>query len=160
MGGRIRTLVAVGAVAGLVVLALPQGASAAGVRVCVEHDSYTFSPPLDVVPGFGSGGLSFTSDPCASVTVNEGGNLVNVTQPGPGPSGGFGFTYFGGCPLAVLDGAGAGLEVRVIVGGVVQVAATNQGTPPTPHAKVGVLVPDNVCPISSAAGPALSVFAG
>ncbi|MDQ3952950.1 MAG: hypothetical protein M3279_08325 [Actinomycetota bacterium] len=157
MGGRTRTLLAVAVVAGLAVVALPQGASAAGVKVCLEQNSYSFNPPLDVVPTFGSGGFSFSSDPCASVTVNEGGNLINVPQPGPGASGGFGFTYFGGCALTVLDGGGAGTEVRVIVGGVVQAAVTNQGSP---HVKVGVLVPDFPCPISSAAGPAVSVFAG
>jgi hypothetical protein len=160
VGGRIRTLVAVSAVVGLVVLAVPQGANAAGVRACLENDSYSFTPPLPAVPDVfepGTGHLGFTSPLCASVIVNEGGEILSIPQPGPGPSGGFDFEYFGGCALALLDGAEPGLEVRVIVGGVVQVAATNQGG--GVHAKVGVLVPDNPCPIASAEGPALSVFA-
>lgn len=155
MGGRIRTLVAVSTVAGLVALALPQGASAAEVTACVEQDSYSFSPPLDLIPGFGTGGLGFSSNPCVSVFVDEGGDILRIPQPGPGGSGGFPFTYFGGCAIAFVDGAGVGPEVRVIVGGVVQLAAVNQGDT---HLKVGVLVPDNPCPISSAAGPALSLF--
>ncbi|MFN2586621.1 MAG: hypothetical protein ABR613_00695 [Actinomycetota bacterium] len=161
MSRRIKSVVAVAAIAGLVILALPNGASAGGVSVCSETNTYTFSPALTVTPLSGSAGFSYTQDLCARVLVNEGGNLVAVPVPGPGPSGGFGMNYFGNCGIVFVDGPGVGaFELRMILGGVFQVTVTSQAATDA-HAKVGALVPDNPCPISSTSGSGqVSIFAG
>lgn len=145
-------MVSIALAGGLFAVASPQNASAAEVEACSETNQYTFSPALGVALTSGSVGFNYSKDTCAGVAVNEDGDLLKISQLGPGGSGSMSMSYFGNCSLTFVQSSLDAIGARLIIGGVVQVTAVQSSIVDERHVKVGALIPSGICPIESAYG--------